>query len=88
MVVADFDNDGRLDVASTYIFAGQIGILLQAPDGSFSFFNLFSSQGTPTALVAADFNRDGTMDLADATVPKADEGFPYNPRPDETHHAN
>jgi hypothetical protein len=67
MVVADFDNDGRLDVATAYIFAGSIEILLQSPDGTFSFFALFGVLGAPTSLVAADFNRDGKMDLAAGT---------------------
>jgi hypothetical protein len=61
-VVGDFNNDGKLDIASGSN-AG-IGILLGKGDGTFqtpTFFAPFSGQVILTA--AADLNNDGNLDL-------------------------
>jgi len=69
----DFNNDGRLDLAVT---AGgsntaEVHIYLSAADGTTGFTHATTliSGGTPTiAVVAADFNNDGNLDLAAANA--------------------
>ena len=66
-VVADFNADGRLDVAVSTQIAGSRRVALLVGKGSRSFdepvyYGSFGS--TPTALGAGDFNRDGKLDLA------------------------
>ena len=62
MVVADFNGDGRLDIAVT---AGTgVSILLGRPDGSFAPHVDYSvGQFTPAALAVGDFNGDGKLDI-------------------------
>src|SRR6266849_8763870 len=47
---------------------GCITVLLGLGDGSFQQAFHFDIHGTPSAMVAADFNGDGTLDLAVATI--------------------
>jgi hypothetical protein len=58
LVVADFNNDGNPDIATSY---GQI--LLGHGDGSFTLLPQTLPE-TQAALTAADFNHDGKIDLA------------------------
>ena len=65
VVVADFNNDGQLDLATTTSQEDAVSVVLGLGDGSFqpavsrSLPEGFSPQG----LIAADFNRDGSLDL-------------------------
>lgn len=66
VAVADFNRDGRDDIAVANGQAGTIAVVLGSGTGSFSApveFGL-GSQQAPTALAAGDFNRDGRPDLA------------------------
>jgi hypothetical protein len=66
-VVADFNADGRMDVAVGTNTAGsrRVAILLGSGARTFSAPSYFGSfNSSPTALSAADFNRDGKLDLA------------------------
>ena len=64
VVAADFNNDGFTDVAFS------TGILLGNGDGTFANGASYSA-GSAVAGVAADFNRDGKLDLAWANaIPK------------------
>ena len=64
-VLADFDNDGLLDIAS--IIRSGVAIAKGRPDGSFETyatgFNQFGVFPYDT-LIASDFDRDGNMDIA------------------------
>ena len=71
IVVADFNGDGNLDLAAIQlndnVFPGNLTILLANANGTFQnpvYYNLGSFPGE--ALVAADFNHDGILDLAAA----------------------
>jgi hypothetical protein len=69
IVAADFDNDGRVDLAVGTVgidASGNGGIVLLANDGTGKFtnqFTLHTAKG-PFALITADFNSDGAPDLA------------------------
>jgi len=59
-VVADFDRDGKLDLADAS--AGLLGILTGKGNGTFEAQKLFIA-GCPAALAAGDFNGDGKVDV-------------------------
>src|SRR5580698_2246254 len=63
VVVADFNGDGRLDLAVTNS-QNQVSILLGSANGGFTVGGTFATGSYPTALVAADFNGDKKIDLA------------------------
>jgi hypothetical protein len=60
---ADFDGDGRLDLAVTN-YPGNVSVLLGNGDGTFQTAERFLAGVSPTSLVAADLNGDGRVDLA------------------------
>jgi hypothetical protein len=68
LVVADFNRDGKLDIATASATNGNIAILLGNGDGTFRPAPVSPPTGSLPAgsywLGAADFNRDGKVDLA------------------------
>jgi hypothetical protein len=64
MVTADFDADGRVDVATANIESNNVSVLLNAGSGSFHPLVAFGAGNTAWALAAGDFNGDGRPDLA------------------------
>lgn len=60
-VRADFNGDGRVDVASA---SGILSIALGQSGGSFKLKYQYTLSYGPIVMVAADFNRDGKMDIA------------------------
>jgi Bacterial Ig-like domain (group 3)/FG-GAP-like repeat len=67
LAVADFNGDGRVDVAVTNDDDSTVSVLLSNGDGT--FFNapgspVGSGNYAPCPIVAADFNGDGIVDLA------------------------
>jgi hypothetical protein len=69
-VTADFNNDGKLDLAtSSYDDAtgdGSVSVLLGNGNGSFQPARTFATGPYTFALTAGDFNADGKIDLATA----------------------
>jgi len=65
-VTADFNRDGKLDLAVSN--QGGISVLLGNGDGTFGGQQLYSTGDTPYSLVAGDFNGDGNLDLATANL--------------------
>ncbi len=70
IVAADFNNDGKLDLAIANYGDGTITLLLGNGDGTFT-----QASGSPYAvgqypyqIAAADFNGDGKLDLATANL--------------------
>jgi hypothetical protein len=68
IVVADFNNDGRKDVALTNsgnFFNGKtISVYFNQGNGTFGSANNYSVGAYPVGIAAADFDNDGDMDLA------------------------
>ncbi|MGA2136011.1 MAG: VCBS repeat-containing protein [Bryobacteraceae bacterium] len=64
MAVADFNHDGKMDVAVVNNLSDNVTILLGNGDGSFHIAGYYPTHTGPSAIVAADFNGDGHPDLA------------------------
>jgi hypothetical protein len=64
MVSADFNGDGRPDVAIANVLSSDVSVLLGQGDGTFQDQIRVPVGSFPDALAAADFNRDGRTDLA------------------------
>ncbi len=71
LVTADFNNDGRLDIAAIDVVNQTIRVSLAQPSGGpmhEATGSPISDTHGPVSLVAGDFNRDGKMDLAIANA--------------------
>jgi hypothetical protein len=65
LAVADFNQDGTLDVAIANQTTGNVDILTGVGDGTFKTkYTTLTAGAGATAVVAADFNGDGKADLA------------------------
>jgi hypothetical protein len=66
VVVGDFNNDDRLDVAVTNYGTDNIGVFFGHGNGTFSSQTTFStgSGSKPYALAIGDFNNDNQLDIA------------------------
>lgn len=62
-VVADFNGDGKLDLAISLPDANQVQVLLGNGDGTFSPLTPFTATAV-YVIATADFNGDGKADLA------------------------
>ena len=65
--IADLDGDGLGDIAVAMATRDQVGVLLQAGDGSFTL-DLYDVERDPTAVAIADFTGDGDFDLVVANT--------------------
>ena len=64
MVLTDFDGDGNPDIAVTGVKGITSSVLLGDGRGGLSGPSYFQIEGPSRWLTAADFNRDGRMDIA------------------------
>jgi hypothetical protein len=63
LTIADLNGDGKLDLAVANT-AGSVSILLGNGDGTFQAPVPYPTGGYSATVIAADFNRDGILDLA------------------------
>jgi hypothetical protein len=64
IVTADFNGDGKLDLATTDSGRNAVMILLGNGDGTFGAPTKILVGNQPDAIIAADFSNDGELDLA------------------------
>jgi hypothetical protein len=64
IAVADFNQDGKLDVAVTDSFAQTVTIFLGQSNGTFKQHASYATGYEPGSVVAGDFNNDGMVDIA------------------------
>jgi len=65
VVIADFNGDGKVDLAVANSGSGNVSILLGNGDGTYKpAVNFDAGMATPTSIEVADFNNDGIQDLA------------------------
>jgi len=70
-VEADFNGDGKLDLAVANFRSNTVSILLGTATGSFGLKTDFATGSSPESLAVGDFNSDGTPDLAVANANSA-----------------
>jgi hypothetical protein len=63
VVTADFDHDGKLDVAALSHGGSQLQILKGRGDGFFSNLFILTLASPGSILISGDWNNDGTLDL-------------------------
>ena len=64
IVAADFDGDGKIDLAVAESSLNQVGVLLGNGDGTFGLQAVYATGTQPVALTVGDFNSDGIPDIA------------------------
>jgi hypothetical protein len=67
---ADFNGDGKLDlaVANNFTEASTVAVLEGNGNGTFQTPVLYKAENDPFAVITADFNGDGKLDLAAANI--------------------
>ncbi len=68
IVVGDFNNDGRADLALTSPNDNRVTVLMGRGDGSFQLLPPITEINFPEALKTGDFNNDGIQDLVVANA--------------------
>jgi len=64
VVLADFNADGHIDIATADVASGNVAILLNNGDGTFQSAVQYAAGPNPFSLGTVDFNGDGHADLA------------------------
>ncbi len=63
LVIADFNNNGKLDIAVTNQSSGAVSILRGSGTGVFRRPQSYAAGPSPTAINVSDFNADGAPDI-------------------------
>jgi hypothetical protein len=67
VALADFNGDGRMDVAATNSAENNVAVLLNQGKGDFPGPRNLPMEDSPDQIVSADFDGDGALDLAVAS---------------------
>src|SRR5438045_228186 len=65
---ADFNGDGRADLATTSYSSNSVSVALSNANGTFQAAQNFATGTVPHSVVVGDFNGDGKRDLATANA--------------------
>src|SRR5260370_30321885 len=68
VMTADFNGDGRLDLAVTNYYSNTVSVLLGNSDGTFQPALTSATGANPFSLAVGDFNADGKLDLVTANA--------------------
>lgn len=71
LIAADFNGDGRIDLAVGNFLSASVSVLLGQGDGTFASRDDFAVGAFPATMASADFNGDGELDLAVGGLPLA-----------------
>jgi hypothetical protein len=71
VVTADFNQDGRLDLAVASSGGNTINVLLGNSNGTFGAASNYATGTSPRSLAVGDFNADGKLDLVTASSDSA-----------------
>jgi hypothetical protein len=63
-IAADFNNDGKLDLALTNNAGNSVTVVRGDGAGNFAQVGSYATGAGPVAVIAGDFNGDGKLDLA------------------------
>lgn len=66
LAAGDFDNDGKIDIASALFGSNEVSVVINDGVGGFNPASSYSAGAGPRSVVAADVNRDGFLDLISA----------------------
>src|ERR1700739_3340058 len=61
---ADFNGDGKMDVALADNGTNKVSVLLNTGSGTFGTSTNYTVGNTPSSVITADFDGDSKMDLA------------------------
>jgi hypothetical protein len=64
LAVGDFNQDGKLDIATSNYYGNTVSVLLGNGDGTFKPYVDYSTEFGPDTVVIGALNRDGKLDLA------------------------
>jgi hypothetical protein len=68
VVTADFNGDGRLDLATANSGDNTVSVLLGNANGTFQSAQVSATGAVPLSVAVGDFNADGKLDLATANA--------------------